>query len=449
MKRHLLNCDVLFGPTHHFGGWGVGNLASAAQKGKTAHPRLAVLQGLYKMKHLLDLGVKQILLPPQERPDLMELRRLGFVGKDEAILHEVAQKAPHLLSACSTSTSAFAANGATITSSRLSEDGRVHITPANLATSYHRTLETLITGYLLLEIFPHPETFVHHEPLPCHPLFADEGAANLLFLWSEKSTEELLLAVSGKGWPSSPSPHKMLPRQSKEAHTAIARLHHIPQERILYIQQNPLLIDQGIFHNDLIAMGYGDLLILHEEAFQGGPRIFDEIREGFSRLCRGELTLITIPSHQLSVEEARTSYLFNSQCLPLPNGKLALASPTTTQESPAARHLVEQLIASADNPIERVFYFDLSEAMAMGGGPACLRLPLFLSENELQAVHEGVFLNHTLYHELVDWANRNYRESLTVEELSDPLLLEESHTALDEVTQLLGLGAIYPFQQFP
>jgi succinylarginine dihydrolase len=39
---------------------------------------------------------------------------------------------------------------------------------------------------------------------------------------------------------------------------------------------------------------------------------------------------------------------------------------------------------------------------------------------------------------------------LTIQEdLRDPQLIEESRAALDELTQILGLGSIYPFQGVP
>ena len=45
------------------------------------------------------------------------------------------------------------------------------------------------------------------------------------------------------------------------------------------------------------------------------------------------------------------------------------------------------------------------------------------------------------------WALRHYRDRLTAADLADPQLLNESRTALDELTRLLGLGALYDFQR--
>jgi len=51
-----------------------------------------------------------------------------------------------------------------------------------------------------------------------------------------------------------------------------------------------------------------------------------------------------------------------------------------------------------------------------------------------------------LYEQLNLWVDKHYRDRMQVEDLSDPKLLDESRSALDELTQLMGLGSIYPFQ---
>jgi succinylarginine dihydrolase len=42
---------------------------------------------------------------------------------------------------------------------------------------------------------------------------------------------------------------------------------------------------------------------------------------------------------------------------------------------------------------------------------------------------------------------KHYREKLTPPDLADPRFLDETRRALDELTRLLGLGSIYPFQR--
>ena len=78
--------DRLVGPTHHFGGLGVGNLASQEHSGQLSNPAAAALQGLDKMRLVASFGVPQIIIPPQGRPDFQFLRTLGFAGTDSDVL---------------------------------------------------------------------------------------------------------------------------------------------------------------------------------------------------------------------------------------------------------------------------------------------------------------------------------------------------------------------------
>jgi succinylarginine dihydrolase len=84
--------------------------------------------------------------------------------------------------------------------------------------------------------------------------------------------------------------------------------------------------------------------------------------------------------------------------------------------------------------------------MRNGGGAACLRLRVVLTEGELAAAQPGVLLTESLHRELKSWVERRYRDRLEPADLADPDLLEENRAALDELTGILGLGSIYPFQ---
>jgi succinylarginine dihydrolase len=85
--------------------------------------------------------------------------------------------------------------------------------------------------------------------------------------------------------------------------------------------------------------------------------------------------------------------------------------------------------------------------MRNGGGPACLRLRVPLMPAELAAVNPRALFSAERHAELVAWADRRYREELRPTDLADPKLLDESRTALDELTAILGLGSIYDFQR--
>jgi succinylarginine dihydrolase len=85
--------------------------------------------------------------------------------------------------------------------------------------------------------------------------------------------------------------------------------------------------------------------------------------------------------------------------------------------------------------------------MRNGGGPACLRLRVPLTPQERGAIDANVFFDAALDAALDAWIRRHYRDRLAPADLRDPALLDESRSALDELTQLLKLPSVYPFQR--
>src|SRR5262245_25493274 len=108
-KTVELNLDSLVGPTHNYAGLAHGNVASTKSALRVSHPRSAALQGLGKMKFLTDLGIVQAVLPPQHRPDVGALRRVGFGGSDAEVLRRAAKDAPVLLAAAASASAMWAA----------------------------------------------------------------------------------------------------------------------------------------------------------------------------------------------------------------------------------------------------------------------------------------------------------------------------------------------------
>ena len=94
-----VNFDGLIGPSHNYGGMSEGNLASARNEGAASNPREAALQGLEKMRILVNAGLKQGFLPPLQRPNFDFLLRSGFNGTNTEIIKCAAQTAPGLLKA--------------------------------------------------------------------------------------------------------------------------------------------------------------------------------------------------------------------------------------------------------------------------------------------------------------------------------------------------------------
>ena len=96
-KAVEMNFDGLVGPSHNYAGVSHGKIASSAHKGSSANPRAAALQGLSKMRHLLEMGIPQAVLPPQERPFIPGLRALGFTGSDTHLLEKAFAQSPALV----------------------------------------------------------------------------------------------------------------------------------------------------------------------------------------------------------------------------------------------------------------------------------------------------------------------------------------------------------------
>ncbi len=158
-----------------------------------------------------------------------------------------------------------------------------------------------------------------------------------------------------------------------------------------------------------------------------------------------KLHFIEVKTDEVSVADAVQTYLFNTQLLTLKDGSMAIIAPTECQENPRVAAYLAELV-TRDTPIRQVHYFDVKQSMRNGGGPACLRLRVALNDTELEAVNPAVIMNDKLFARLNRWVDKHYRDELSVADLRDPLLLNESRTALDELTQILKLGSVYPFQ---
>ncbi|MFK0573758.1 N-succinylarginine dihydrolase [Endozoicomonas sp.] len=445
------NFDGLVGPTHNYAGLSRGNKASLHHAGNTANPKQAALQGLEKMKALSEMGFIQGVLAPQERPDIATLKRLGFSGSDTRILSDAAQNMPAVLAACCSASSMWTANAATVSPSADCADGKVHFTPANLINKFHRSIEHEVTGKILQATFNNPDHFVHHQALPSTEYFGDEGAANHTRFCQGYGEQGVEFFVYGKGAfnpqtafnQQRASPQKYPARQSLEASQAIARLHQLNPDKIVYAQQNPAVIDQGVFHNDVIAVGNRNLLFCHEQAFLNQASVYDALKRAYGE---PDLHIVEVADSQVSVSQAVGTYLFNSQLLSI-GDRTMIVVPSECEKESAVWNYLQSLVSDSDCPITDLKVFDLRQSMSNGGGPACLRLRVVLNKQELAATNQNCLINDRLLSTLNAWVNKHYRDQLSDKDLADPLLLTESRTALDELTGILNLGSVYPFQQ--
>tara|TARA_B100000315_G_scaffold255973_3_gene300738 strand:+ start:1234 stop:2583 length:1350 start_codon:yes stop_codon:yes gene_type:complete len=442
-----VNFDGLSGPTHSYGGLSYGNVASTENQLNISNPKEAAFQGLKKMKTLHDLGLKQGVLPPHERPDFNMLRRLGFAGTEAEIVEKANQVDMRLPFSCFSSAGMWVANAATVSPSSDTRDGRVHFTPANLVSEFHRSIEAPFTGRVLKRIFSDDRHFSHHEPIPGSLYLSDEGSANHLRLCRLYNEPGVEIFVYGRETPRQGVKYPTIypARQTRESAMAVKRLHELRNDATLFIQQNPVAIDQGVFHNDVICSGDRNLLWYHEDAFLDGPGAISAIQKMCAERYGITLKAIQTTNRQLTIDQAIQSYVFNSQVVTLPDQSQCLIAPSRCCEISSALTCIDEFVEGSG--IQHVRYVDLAQSMLNGGGPACLRLRVVLTDEEISHVHESVLLTELLYECLVGWISRNFRDRLHIDDLADPLFLRECQETLDELTAILNLGSLYEFQR--
>lgn len=439
------NFDGLVGPTHNYGGLAEGNLASTKNEGQTSNPRAGVLQGLAKMKRLADAGLAQGVAPPQERPWIAGLRAMGFSGSDGEVWTRAWRDARALALNMASASPMWAANAATVSPSADCADGRLHFTPANLLTTLHRSIEGPQTQAALNAIFPDSNHFAVHAPLFHQAAFADEGAANHVRLCASHGQPGVEIFVFGRT-AFGPQETRFPARQTRESGEAVARRHGLDPARTVLIRQSRRAIEAGAFHNDVVCVGCGPVLVFHEHAFEDKAVALDAIKRAAEGLF--EPVFVEVAEADVPLADAITSYVFNSQLLQWPGeDRQVLLAPRESEETASTRRYCEQMIAG-DGPIGRVEFADVRQSMRNGGGPACLRLRVVLTAAERAAVNPAVWMDDALYARLTAWAETHYRDRLAPDDLGDPKLLEESRATLDALTDILGLGGdFYAFQR--
>jgi succinylarginine dihydrolase len=314
---------------------------------------------------------------------------------------------------------------------------------------FHRSIEAETTSKVLKAIFPDTVYFTHHAPLPAGEYFPDEGAANVTRFCKDHSGLGVNLFVFGKYTLKSNRqlPAKFPARHAYETTQVIIRSHQLFPDRAIVAQQHPDSIDTGVFHNDVISVSNQNLFLYHSHAFLNMNEVLDDIRRKLEKICDISPLLIEVPQNKIPIAMAVQTYLFNSQIVTIPDGKMAMICPIECQKYDEVTHFLSDLEKNPDYPIEIIHYVDLRESMQNGGGPACLRNRVVLNQNELEAANPAVFLDEKLYSKLIAWINKHYREELKLKDLADPKIVDEGQAALDELTKILDLGSVYSFQR--
>ncbi len=435
-----VNFDGLIGPTHNYSGLSDGNNASKKNYSSPSNPKNAALQGLKKAETIINCGLKQGFFLPHERPFIPGLKRLGFNGTNEEILLSAFKHSKILLSNFSSASSMWAANAATISPSPDTQDNKIHLTPANLNTMFHRSIETEFTHQQCKIIFP-TESFVIHEPSFSISGYGDEGAANHLRIsksHNEKGFEVFVYGESGfKNYKSS------VKRQALEISRSIAFNHKLDMENTFFLQQNHQAVEEGSFHNDIVSLSNENILIAHEKAFQNKDDLNKMLKILESKI--DNFQYIEISNSEIPLKDIINSYLLNSQLITNGDNEMQLILPEEVKGYENCMSWLDKLKQISD--VKLFDFVDIRQSMMNGGGPACLRLKVILNDEELESLNQNFLMNNDRLESIKSLIEREYRDMLYPDDLKDPNLLDESRRVLDELTQIFGTGSIYEFQK--
>ena len=442
-----INFDGLIGPTHNYSGLSDGNIASKKNFFSVSNPKEAALQGLKKAKILINAGLNQGLFLPHERPFIPGLKKLGFSGDNETILKSAYEYSKVLLSNFSSASSMWAANAATISPSPDTKDGKVHITPANLNTMFHRSLESDFT-YTQCKLIFSDTCFVVHKPALSISGYGDEGAANHLRIsktHEDKGFEIFVFGESGFKEEAFAEYQKtsFIKRQALEVSKSVALSHKLDRNNVFYLQQHPHAIDKGSFHNDIVSLSNENIFIAHEKAFANRD-VLNHVLDHLE-LEVENFNYIEIPDKEIPLDDIISSYLLNSQLFTNGEGEMQLILPTEVQNYENCMQWLDKLKHTSD--VRLLDFINIKQSMMNGGGPACLRLKVILNEDEIKKVNKNFILNNKRLQLIEDLIEREYRDELYPDDLKDPNLLDESRRVLDELTQIFSTGSIYEFQK--
>ena len=435
-----VNFDGLIGPTHNYSGLSEGNNASKENYSSPSNPKKAALQGIKKAQTLISYGSQQGFFLPHERPFIPGLKKLGFNGTDEEILSLAFRHSKVLLNNFSSASSMWAANAATISPSPDTQDNKIHLTPANLNSMFHRSIETEFTYQQCKIIFP-KEYFEIHNPAVSISGYGDEGAANHLRI--SKSDNEKGFEIFVYGESGFKIDKTLVKRQALEVSRSIAINHKLDMENTFFLQQKHQAIEEGSFHNDIVSLSNKNVFIAHEDAFQNRDDLKKMLNILESKI--DNFQYIEISNSEIPLKDIISSYLLNSQLITNVDNEMQLILPDEVKEYDNCLSWLDKLKQISD--VKLFDYVDIRQSMMNGGGPACLRLKVILNDEELESLNQNFLMNSERLESIKLLIEKEYRDVLYPDDLKDPNLLDESRRVLDELTQIFSTGSIYEFQK--
>ncbi len=359
MRYEQLFIDCLPGPTYHFGGHSYDNVASMKSALQKSSPKKMALEWLKKVEYVASTGVTQIILPSQKRP------LYGFnKTKDLKKL---------------SSAYVWMANSGHFTPSCDNELEIPIFTPSNMNVTKHRKYEHHYNRFWIKKAlnFSVTEKCIHN----------DEGAANSIRLSNNQLNKGLNIYVYGHEESKFPS------RQSKESILEIINKHQIKNHIIL--KQSKLAINAGVFHNDVISFGFKNKLFCHSKAFENQGETLKKVKHEYESLFNQSLDIIEESS--LTLTEAVKTYLFNSQVI-IKNNQHYLLCPLAVKNNKSTLAIIKRWMS--DGHFHDIKFIPLIHSLKNGGGPACMRLSIFLTKNEQKKISKDFILTNKMINKL-------------------------------------------------
>ena len=374
LKQVFIDC--IPGPTHHFGGHAIGNLPSMEFKETPSNPKKAALEWLEKVNIVNQMGAHQCIIPPHPRPLLCDL------------------KIPSM-NQCSSGFMWMANAGHFIPSIDADVDWHQFI-PANMSHSKHRNKEYPIHQFWIKKL---TKNIAIHRHSPIHE--NDEGAANTIRLWNTLNKPGVHVFVYG-GDETGRFPAR---QKRKSIDQLIEKLN--PKHTFI-LEQKKMAIDHGVFHNDIISFGFSNYLFCHKHAFENQSEQLSKLKNQFKKITNTNLNIIE--TNEITLKEAAESYVFNSQIIQTKKGTSILC-PSRIKHYPNTLKLVKQWLN--DGHFNHILMTNIESSLMNGGGPACLRLTLYLTNDEIQKIPPLFTFTTKRYKELKRFFNNHYPETVS------------------------------------
>jgi len=148
-------------------------------------------------------------------------------------------------------------------------------------------------------------------------------------------------------------------------------------------------------------------------------------------------TIIEVPAARVSLADAVSSYLFNSQLVTLPEGGMALILPGEARENARVWAWLQELLAG-NGPIRAAHVLDVRESMRNGGGPACLRLRVAVDDAAMAAIDARFLLDEGKWERLCRVVEAWWPEAIAPDDLGNAELWRTAWAAREALLGMLS-----------